>query len=537
MAVNREEFELILRDHLNPALKEALGNIDKLRGKTERVSSSFNKLARTAGAAIAALGLGKLAKDAFDLAAGFEQTEIAFTTLLGSSEKAKSLLKDLDEFANVTPFTNEEVTKASKGLLAYGIEADRLIPTLTAIGNVTSAAGKEKLPQLILALGQVKAATKLTGNELRQFTEATVPMLDLLAESMGKSAPEVSQLVREGKIGFSDVERALFSASEEGGKFFNMMERQSQTTSGRISTLVGKLQLIGRAIGRLMLPAVSAITEKFIQMADWVMTNIETLKGWLDLFVKFAPTIGTFLGVIGAVIVATKAWAAAQTLLAIAMNITIAPITLVVGAIALVAAGLMHAWNNSETFRKALFGLWEAAKQVFTNIGNFFKKIFEPIFSAIDNFQKGNLKDAAIDAAKAAFNLSPAGLLVNALNTDFTKGVSDAFSKGAKEGAKSFAEAQSGGGVLDALTGASAVQENPLSKALAATGATTSGKLGLAETNVSSTAPKVFNLNIESLVDNLTVSTTTLNQSVDQIKDKMIEALLLAVNDTQKAIR
>jgi tape measure domain-containing protein len=203
-------------------------------------------------AGVAVLGLGTALATAGTFAAKsaseYEQNRIAFDTMLGSAEKARDMLKQVSEFAMKTPFELPEVVNGAKQLLAYNIEAEKIIPTFNALGNIAAGVGKEKLPQLILAFGQVKAATKLTGMELRQFTEAGVPMLATLGKQMGKTEGEIQDMVSAGDVKFKDVEKALFGMSEEGGKFFNLMERQSKTFGGTMSNIKDDIGRVAREI-------------------------------------------------------------------------------------------------------------------------------------------------------------------------------------------------------------------------------------------------------------------------------------------------
>lgn len=237
-------------------IKAVITAEDRASSTIGGVGTSFTKMA-------GAVAVGQLAVTAFTSAASklldagkfaiqsasdFEQNRIAFETMLGSADKAKKLLKDVSDFAAKTPFELPEVVTGAKQLLAYNIEAEKLIPTFNALGNIAAGVGKDKLPQLILAFGQVKAAGRLTGNELRQFTEAGVPMLDELGKRFGKTAGEVKIMVEEGKVGFADVEAAMFGMSQEGGKFFNLMQRQSTTFGGVMSNLSDNFGKLAREI-------------------------------------------------------------------------------------------------------------------------------------------------------------------------------------------------------------------------------------------------------------------------------------------------
>ncbi len=226
--------------------------------------SNVMKGAVVAGSAIAAAGIIALGKSALDAAADFEQTKISFEVMLGSAAKAQKLLKDLQDFAKKTPFNLVELQDSTKRLLAYGISGDKVIDTMRTLGNITSAVGRDKMPQLILAFGQVKAAGKLMGTELRQFTETGVPLLQVLADQFGVTTGEIQQMVSDGKIGFADVQKALESLGGEGGKWGDMMDRQSKTFAGSMSNLQDSWNQLLVVLGTVFIPiateAVQALT-------------------------------------------------------------------------------------------------------------------------------------------------------------------------------------------------------------------------------------------------------------------------------------
>ena len=238
-----------------------------------------------AGASIAIGGFLKAAGD-------FEQVEIAFETMLGSAEKAKELLDGLKEDARKTPFTLPGILDASKRLLAMGIEAGRLRDTIKILGDVAAGVGIDKLPNLVLALGQVKAATKLRGSELRQFTEAGVPLLAELAESLGKTPAEIQKLISQGAISFEDVRKALENLTTGSGRFANLMERQSQSFLGILSNIKDFLIINAIAIGKELLPQAKAMAKEFLAILE---VNRELIKGRL---IKFFKSLAVTLGII-----------------------------------------------------------------------------------------------------------------------------------------------------------------------------------------------------------------------------------------------
>lgn len=238
-----------------------------------------------AGASIAIGGFLKAAGD-------FEQVEIAFETMLGSAEKAKELLDGLKEDARRTPFTLPGILDAGKRLLAMGIKADRLRDTIKILGDVTAGVGIEKLPQLVLAFGQVSAATKLRGQEIRQFTEAGVPLLEELGKSLGKTAGEVQAMTSRGEVSFEDVRKALENLTTGSGRFANLMERQSTTFLGILSNIKDFLIINAIAIGKELLPQAKAMANEFLAILE---VNRELIKGRL---VKFFKSLAVTLGII-----------------------------------------------------------------------------------------------------------------------------------------------------------------------------------------------------------------------------------------------
>lgn len=256
-------------------LASELTSSQKSIGKT---SSVLGGLKRAALGVLTVTALLGTLTGASKLGGEMESLQVSFETMLGSAEKGQETIRKLNQFSNVTPFTNDQVLKSSKSLLAYNIEAKELIPTLETLGNIAAGVGMDKMPNLILAFGQVKAATKLTGMELRQFTEAGVPLLDELSKVTGKSVAVIKEkLIPAGEIGFSTVKKALEGLSQEGGRFFRLMDRQSVTFSGRMSTLKGKMQLVsigaGEGINNFLKPAIN----QAIDLTDSLLERMKPL--------------------------------------------------------------------------------------------------------------------------------------------------------------------------------------------------------------------------------------------------------------------
>lgn len=273
---NRETKLQIVIDAQNKtqsAFNSLKSNLDAVKKSHEGLISAMRTTGIVGTAAFAGLSLAT--KGIIQAGAAYEQTQIAFETMIGDAELAQKTLGDLANFAKKTPFEITQLEEASKRLLAYGVDASSLIPTLRMLGDISAGVGMDKLPQLILAFGQVRAATKLTGMELRQFSEAGVPLLGTLATMLGKTEGEIMEMVSVGEIGFPLVQEALASLTGEGGKFFNLMERQSTSLGGMWSNFKDSVSLTARAMGEEFLPYLKPVVEKLIELTQIVGRFVE----------------------------------------------------------------------------------------------------------------------------------------------------------------------------------------------------------------------------------------------------------------------
>lgn len=264
--------------------------LNKAKDETVGMSQTVSKLGDTIktaliiGGTAAAGGLVLLGKSALEAAANFEQTQISFEVMLGSAEKATKLLTDLQAFAKKTPFNLTDLQDATKRLLAYGVEGDKVIETMSMLGNITSAVGRDKMPQLILAYGQVSAAGRLMGTELRQFTETGVPMIQLLADHFGVATSEIQGMVQEGKVGFADVQTALMSLGGEGGKWGDMMDKQSKTLSGSLSNLQDSWTQLLVVLGTIFIPIATQVVQSLTAFLTPIMEVMNGTKSLGEAF-------------------------------------------------------------------------------------------------------------------------------------------------------------------------------------------------------------------------------------------------------------
>lgn len=166
----------------------------------------------------------------------FQQIEIALETILGNEREAATLMNQLRETAAKTPFDMKGIANGAKQLLAYGEDAATVNETLIKLGNI--AAGlSQPLGDLVYLYGTTMTQGRLYTQDFNQFVGRGIPMIKELAEYFGVAESEVRGLVEAGKVGFPEVQAVISSLTEEGGMFFNLMEKQSTSVIGKISNL------------------------------------------------------------------------------------------------------------------------------------------------------------------------------------------------------------------------------------------------------------------------------------------------------------
>ena len=232
-----------------------------------------------------------LAKEVVTLADNLEQANIAFTTMLGSEEKAIAMLQDLSEFAKKTPFELTDVRQNAKQLLAMGVSAENIIPTLKALWDAAAGTGAD-MTRLAMNYGQVITQGHLTGRELRDFLVNGIPLLDELAKNAGKSKEEIQNMISSGEISANDVTKAFETMTSAGGRFEDLMYKQSSTLTGLWSNFQDQLAQMGERIWAELLPT---LKEAITGFSDWIEANsieIEYFAGQIgDTIVTLAQLI------------------------------------------------------------------------------------------------------------------------------------------------------------------------------------------------------------------------------------------------------
>lgn len=223
-----------------------------------------------------------------DIGGEFEQQELALSAMLNDAGKAHEIFGSIKNLAVVSPFGVRELNDYTKQLKAFSIPYNELYETTKRLADISAGVGVD-MGRIILAYGQVRSAAFLRGQELRQFTEAGIPMVEALADKFSKlenrviSAGEVIDMISKKKVSFEDVKDVLWGMTDDGGKFHNMQEVLSESLSAKWKNL-------GDAID--------------IMMADMAESMNGTLKGTAEMLTELTSNWQSLVPVIEAAVIA-----------------------------------------------------------------------------------------------------------------------------------------------------------------------------------------------------------------------------------------
>lgn len=254
-------------------------NIRRALDGTGQFNLSLSKMLGVIGGTAALKGL---VTDMINVRGEFQKTSIAFETMLGSKEKADALMAQMVETAAKTPFDLQGVTSGAKQLLAYGTSADKVNETLVRLGNIASGLSIP-LGELVYLYGTSMSQGRLFTQDVNQFMGRGIPLVAELSKELGKTESEIRKMVTEGKVGFPELQKVIENMTNEGGKFYNLMEMQSTTLSGQISNLGdawdSMLNSIGeetQGIASMTISAVTSIIENYKEVGAIIASLVAT---------------------------------------------------------------------------------------------------------------------------------------------------------------------------------------------------------------------------------------------------------------------
>ena len=252
--------------------------IDSLITKVKGATGSMGGLTKAAIAAAAAAGAAAFVNFAFGKAGELERQTKSLEVLTGSLEEAQAVIKELQAFGAVTPFTSEELIETAKQLKAFGFETEQLTDVTKRLADVAGATGAD-LGGIATAFGQIQAKGKLQTEELLQLQERGVGLGEELKEMYGLTGEEFSKALEKGQISAEAANVALNRLTEAGGKYANGAIAQSDTLFGKLSTLQDAFDQFGRNIGKVLTP----IFKSIIDFLTVITNQINSLFAAADL--------------------------------------------------------------------------------------------------------------------------------------------------------------------------------------------------------------------------------------------------------------
>lgn len=283
----------------------------------KRIDDTMNRIGKTVAGVFAVAQMKEFVTNVANVRGEFQKLEISFKTMLGSEQKAVSLMDQLVKTAATTPFSMGDIANSAKQLLAYGLEAEKVNDTLIRLGDI--AAGLSiPINDLAYLYGTTMVQGRLYTQDLNQFLGRGIPLMAELAKQFGVAESEVKKLVEEGKVGFPQVQQAIVNLTSEGSKFGGLMEAQSHTIAGQISNIEDQIEQMFNEIGKSSEGAISGA----------LSVTSEVIEHWEEIGKVLLTVIATYGAYKAAVIAVAAAhklmalWQTAQAFLSLVPAIT-----------------------------------------------------------------------------------------------------------------------------------------------------------------------------------------------------------------------
>lgn len=315
MGTYKETISLV--DKVSPDLKNVIKNTGNMIKKLDKSSSKFTNLGNKGQDAIKKLenqmhslnstlsNIGKAFIAAFSIqkiaqvgsyinkmGSQFEDTLVDLEVMLGGAEKAQKMFKDIQTMAIKTPFETSDLLQSTKLMLNFGIAEDKVLGYTKMLGDIAGG-DKNRFSSLALAFSQISANGKLQGQDKLQMVNAGFNPLQELSKMTGKSMARLDAEMSKGQISFEMVAKAMQNATSKGGKFYNLMDKRSQTFSGKISTLMDSIGLWAGTTGM-------EINKKFLPVLDKIAPIIDnSLNKTTPVILKLTDYFANLFNTIG----------------------------------------------------------------------------------------------------------------------------------------------------------------------------------------------------------------------------------------------
>lgn len=339
--------------NLNSVLNDK--EIKKSIGELQNSVSGFAKKWSIASAAVTAFsGMTVVA------AAKNEVMRKSFDVLTGSVEKGGELIRDLYDFAERTPFEVTELGDAAKMLLAMGIETDKVIDSLSMLGDMAAAVDRP-INEFALVYGQIMSTTFLTGGDAMQLTNKGIGIREMIAKKLNVDMATVYDLISQRMISSKFVENLLKELTSEGGRFYNMMDERSATLQGRWSNMLDAWDALKITIGAILIQHLDlkGVVTKITEGIKWLGDAISAFASEHPQLFKFTMMFVGILVVLGPIVLALTTMVGAIIAAASASGVVASAIAIAVAATAFWTTATAFVYAQWETLGPYLIGIWE----------------------------------------------------------------------------------------------------------------------------------------------------------------------------------
>ncbi|MDH6357630.1 tape measure protein [Parabacteroides sp. PF5-9] len=351
MGLDNSQFESDVAKSNN--LFRSIGNTADTEGA--RIDSIFRKVTVAATGFFTAQQALSYANKMATVRGEFQKLEVAFETMLGNKQKADALMAQVVDTAARTPFDLQGVASGAKQLLAYGVASEEVTDRLVQLGNI--AAGLSiPLNDIVYLYGTTMVQGRLFTQDVRQFMGRGIPLVKELSKELGKTEEEINAMVTAGKIGFPEVQKVLDNMTKAGGQFFNLMDKQSQTISGKIANLGDAIETMFNNLGKSQ----EGIINTVIDGASTIVENYEAVGSTLgELIVAYGAYKAVLIAIAATqkAVSSMKAGAEAEELaklLTVEQQAVISKKNLVRGSAEYVAAVQAEVAANAESLKSTL---------------------------------------------------------------------------------------------------------------------------------------------------------------------------------------
>lgn len=312
--INEENYRALQREIINTESKlkqlelsndafykmgqkvEEFGN--KINAVSEKINSLGNKLTTRLTLPIAAaVGAG------ISYNAELEKLTTSYSTFLGDSKEAEKVINQIKKDATKTPFDVTSLVKANQMLISTGENAEASQKTILALGDAVTATGggNDELTRMASNLQQIKNAGKATAMDIRQFAYAGIDVYGLLADYLGKTTQEIKDM----EISYEDLSGALQKASSQGGKYYNAMNKSSETLAGQTKQLKAQVKDMAGELTKSLMPAAK---KTIAQVEEWIKRFDNLSDSQKENIVKIGLMVaaaGPLLKIIGTITTGT----------------------------------------------------------------------------------------------------------------------------------------------------------------------------------------------------------------------------------------